>query len=93
MLVLSRWLDRLPCLSLPEGLVRSYVFRDSGRDDRFSTVEAAISCLQLAGESSAAHILQHYFLVFHQHYLATRGCYSPQESESHRVLAECAVGM
>ncbi|MFV8781401.1 tRNA-uridine aminocarboxypropyltransferase [Microbulbifer sp. SA54] len=86
MVGLSRWLDATPCLSLPETLVRSYAVRDSGKSDRFSTAEAAISCLLLAGEESPAAILQHYFSIFNQHYLATRGGHSPDPGESHRVL-------
>ncbi|WP_226663485.1 tRNA-uridine aminocarboxypropyltransferase [Microbulbifer aggregans] len=86
MVGLSRWLDATPCLSLPETLVRSYAVRDSGKSDRFSTAEAAISCLLLAGEERPASILQHYFSVFNLHYLATRGGCVPEVSESHQVL-------
>lgn len=86
MIGLSRWLDRVPCLSLPETLVRSYSVRDSGRSHRFSTAEAAISCLLLAGEEDSAGVLQHYFSLFNQHYLATRGCYLPERGESHAAL-------
>ncbi|WP_460803599.1 tRNA-uridine aminocarboxypropyltransferase [Microbulbifer agarilyticus] len=86
MIGLSRWLDDVPCLSLPETLVRSYSVRDSGRSHRFSTAEAAISCLLLAGEEQPALTLQHYFRVFNQHYLATRGCCLPEIGESHQFL-------
>ncbi|WP_066962236.1 tRNA-uridine aminocarboxypropyltransferase [Microbulbifer sp. Q7] len=87
MIGLSRWLDKVPCLSLPETLVRSYSVRDSGRSHRFSTAEAAISCLLLGGEAEPADTLRHYFSVFNQHYLATRGCYLPEPGESHEALA------
>ena len=90
MVGLSRWLDGVPCLSLPETLVRSYAVRDSGKSDRFSTAEAAISCLLLAGEEKPARVLQHYFTVFNQHYLATRGCCEPVHSKSHAFLASLA---
>ncbi|WGL18540.1 DTW domain-containing protein [Microbulbifer bruguierae] len=86
MVGLSRWLDGVPCLSLPETLVRSYTVRDSGKSDRFSTIEAAISCLLLAGEAEPAQTLQHYFSVFNQHYLATRGVCTPEPGESHDFL-------
>ena len=86
MVALSKWLDDIPCLRLPETLVRSYLVRDSGRPDRFSTAEAAISCLTLAGEEQAAKVMTHYYNVFNQHYLATRGCYQPQPGESHVFL-------
>lgn len=86
MIGLSRWLDRVPCLSLPEILVRSYSVRDSGKSHRFSTAEAAISCLLLAQETQPAETLRHYFSVFNQHYLATRGCGDIEEGESHSYL-------
>ncbi|MBB5210955.1 tRNA-uridine aminocarboxypropyltransferase [Microbulbifer hydrolyticus] len=86
MIGLSRWLDRVPCLSLPENLVRSYSVRDSGRSHRFSTAEAAISCLLLAQEVQPADTLRHYFSVFNQHYLATRGVCDVEEGESHEYL-------
>ncbi|MCQ3828516.1 tRNA-uridine aminocarboxypropyltransferase [Microbulbifer elongatus] len=86
MIGLSRWLDPVPCLSLPESLVRSYAVRDSGRDHRFSTAEAAISCLLLMQQERAASALQNYFRVFNQHYLATRGCYQPARGECHAQL-------
>ena len=90
MIGLSRWLDGVPCLSLPESLVRSYAVRDSGRDHRFSTAEAAISCLLLAEEPTCARTLQHYFSMFNQHYLATRACHQPERSESHEALEALA---
>jgi len=86
MVGLSRWLDGIPCLSLPETLVRSYAVRDSGKSDRFSTAEAAISCLLLAGQEQHAETLRHYFSVFNQHYLATRGGIAPEPGESHGFL-------
>lgn len=90
MVGLSRWLDATPCLSLPDTLVRSYAVRDSGKSDRFSTAEAAIGSLLLAGQEQPAEVLQHYFSIFNQHYLATRGCCEPELSESHRALQSLA---
>ncbi|WP_160152540.1 tRNA-uridine aminocarboxypropyltransferase [Microbulbifer sp. ALW1] len=86
MVGLSRWLDGTPCLSLPKTLVKSYAVRDSGRSDRFSTAEAAISCLVLAGEEKPADMLRHYFNIFNQHYLATRGLRTSEPGESHNAL-------
>ncbi|WP_346837418.1 DTW domain-containing protein [Microbulbifer sp. SAOS-129_SWC] len=86
MVGLSRWLDGLPCLSLPDTLVKSYAVRDSGKSDRFSTAEAAISCLMLAGEDASAETLRHYFSVFNAHYLATRKLRAPDVSESYAAL-------
>ncbi|WNO08774.1 tRNA-uridine aminocarboxypropyltransferase [Teredinibacter sp. KSP-S5-2] len=88
MIMLSRWLDNATCLSLPDTLVKSYSVRDSGKSDRFSTAEAAVSCLTLSGEIQAAEVLRHYFNVFNLHYLATRGCYQPVLTESHQALQQ-----
>lgn len=80
---LSRWLDQYASLTLPEGLVKSYSVRKSDRDERMSTAEAASLCLALAGETDNTQLLTDYFDVFNQHYLATRGCYPPVESDAH----------
>lgn len=83
---LSRWLDAVPSLSLPETLMRSYAVRKSHQDNYLSTVEAAGLCLQLAGELSQSELLLDYFALFNQHYLATRGCYRPQISDVHQRM-------
>lgn len=81
---LSRWLDAVPSLTLPERLVRSYGVRKSDRDERLCTAEAASLCLELAGEADNTQLLRDYFDVFNQHYLATRGCYPPAlDSDAH----------
>lgn len=92
MVALSQWLDGVPCLKLPEDLVKSYQVRDSGKPERFSTAEAAISCLRLTGEVQSANVLMHYFNIFNQHYLATRGCYPPVHGDSHCYLEDLAAG-
>lgn len=84
---LSRWLDDLPVLSLPETLVRSYAVRKSHQDNYLSTIEAAGLCLQMANEIPKSETLLDYFALFNQHYLATRGCYPPEIGEVHRRLA------
>ncbi|MDO6422332.1 tRNA-uridine aminocarboxypropyltransferase [Saccharophagus degradans] len=85
---LSRWLDKHASLTLPEGLVKSYSVRKSDRAERLSTAEAAGLCLALANEQHNADLLTNYFDVFNQHYLATRGCYAPAQSEAHIRLSE-----
>ena len=84
---LSRWLDKLPVLCLPETLLRGYAVRKSHQDNYLSTVEAAALCLQVAGESRQSEILLDYFALFNLHYLATRGCYTPAVGEVHQRLA------
>lgn len=84
---LSRWLEQVPCIVLPEGSLRGYAVRKSHQDDYFSTAEAAALCLQMVGESTNSQILLDYFQLFNEHYLATRGCYPPVIGELHQRLA------
>lgn len=89
---LSRWLDEVPVVSLPETLVRSYAVRKSHQETYLSTVEAAGLCLQMAGELEESCTLLDYFALFNQHYLATRGCYPPRMGEVHRRLDNLLQG-
>ncbi|HSX49794.1 MAG TPA: DTW domain-containing protein [Cellvibrio sp.] len=84
---LSRWLDEIPCVVLPEMLMRGYAVRKSHQEDYLSTAEAAALCLEVAGESRTAFVLQDYFQLFNQHYLATRGVYTPVIGELHKRMA------
>lgn len=84
---LSRWLDEIPCVVLPEMLMRGYAVRKSHQEDYLSTAEAAALCLEMAGESRTALVLQDYFQLFNQHYLATRGVYTPVIGELHKRMA------
>lgn len=83
---LSRWLDALPCLSLPEKILRRYAVRKSHQEHYLSTVEAAGLCLQMAGEQIQSEVMFDYFSLFNLHYLATRGCYVPLQGELHERL-------
>ncbi len=84
---LSRWLEDVPCVTLPEGVLRGYAVRKSHQDDYFSTAEAAALCLQMAGEQANSNALLDYFQLFNEHYLATRGCYPPVIGELHQALS------
>jgi DTW domain-containing protein len=84
---LSRWLELVPCVSLPEGALRGYAVRKSHQADYFSTAEAAALCLQMAGEQQNSDVLLDYFQLFNEHYLATRGCYPPVVGEVHQKLS------
>ncbi|MFO1388186.1 tRNA-uridine aminocarboxypropyltransferase [Cellvibrio sp.] len=84
---LSRWLENIPCVSLPQGALRGYAVRKSHQDDYLSTAEAAALCLQLAGELKNSEILLDYFQLFNEHYLATRGSHPPVMTELHERLA------
>jgi DTW domain-containing protein len=84
---LSRWLDNIPCVSLPDVATKSYAVRKSHLDNYLSTAEAAALCLDLVDENLPADLLRDYFNLFNQHYLATRGGYTPETAEVHQRLS------
>jgi DTW domain-containing protein YfiP len=84
---LSRWLDAIPCVVLPEALMRGYAVRKSHQEHYLSTAEAAGLCLQMAGELTAADVVFNYFHVFNLHYLATRNAVPPVIGDLHQRLA------
>jgi len=88
---LSKWLENIPCVSLPEGVLRGYAVRKSHQDDYFSTAEAAALCLQMAGEQKNSDVLLDYFQLFNEHYLATRGCHPPVIGELHQRLTNANI--
>ncbi|WP_062066261.1 tRNA-uridine aminocarboxypropyltransferase [Cellvibrio sp. OA-2007] len=83
---LSRWLENIPCVILPEALVRGYAVRKSHQEHYLSTAEAASLCLEMAGEPRIANALQDYFQLFNVHYLATRGAVAPVVGELHKRM-------
>ena len=83
---LSRWLDAVPCVVLPEALMRGYAVRKSHQEHYLSTAEAAGLCLQMAGEMTAADVLFNYFQLFNLHYLATRNALPPVIGDLHQRL-------
>ena len=68
----SPTLDRFPVLSLRPEQVSRYVLRRSRRDDHFCTSEVAALCLELAGETRAAMLLEAWLDVFTHHYVQAR---------------------
>lgn len=68
----SPYLNALPVLSLNPEQVSRYQLRRSRRDDHFCTSEVASLCLDLAGETQAAHSLQAYLDVYTHHYLQAK---------------------
>lgn len=88
---LSRWLDNIPCVSLPDGLARGYTVRKSHQDDYLSTAEAAALCLGMANEKQNSEVLFSYFQLFNEHYLATRACCPPVIGELHRQLVNTTL--
>lgn len=83
---LSRWLEAIPCVVLPEASIRGYAVRKSHQEHYLSTAEAASLCLEMAGERRVANALQEYFQLFNVHYLATRGASAPVIGELHERM-------
>lgn len=83
---LSRWMDGVPCIQLPDSLIRGYAVRKSHQEHYLSTAEAAALCLQMVGEQGVANALNDYFQLFNVHYLATRASQPPEIGELHRRL-------
>ena len=83
---LSRWLEHVACVVLPESLVRGYAVRKSHQEHYLSTAEAAGLCLEMAGETKVANAIQDYFQLFNVHYLATRGAFPPVVGELHERM-------
>ncbi|WP_331344398.1 tRNA-uridine aminocarboxypropyltransferase [Cellvibrio sp. UBA7661] len=83
---LSRWLEGIPCIVLPEALMRSYAVRKSHQEHYLSTAEAAGLCLQMAGENLASDVLLDYFQLFNLHYLSTRSAVPPVIGALHQRL-------
>lgn len=83
----SPYLNDLPILTLsPEGLSQ-YQLRRGSQSHHLCTVEVAVEVLKLAGEAVNARLLQDYFHVFSQHYLAARSGHGiKKESEQMRRL-------
>ena len=85
----SPWLDGLPVLSLQTEQLSRYRLRRSTREEHLCTVEVATACLGLAGEDATANLLNDYFDVFTDAYLASRGNWGVTASLPSRLrLAE-----
>jgi len=74
----SPYLDKLPVLSLHPEQISNYKLRRSRRDDHFCTSEVASLCLDLAGETHAAHTLQAWLAVYTHHYLQSKHQLPPE---------------
>jgi DTW domain-containing protein YfiP len=85
----SPYLDGLPVLGLQSAQISRYRLRRSKRDDHFCTAEVAALCLELAGETRTAAVLDAYFDVFSQHYLQARRLVplAPQDDVHQRLQA------
>jgi DTW domain-containing protein YfiP len=86
----SPHLDPLPVLSLQPQQLSRYRLRRSTRDEHLCTSEVAALCLELAGETHAAQLLDAYLAVFTSHYLAARQSVAP-DLEDAEHLRLCAL--
>jgi DTW domain-containing protein YfiP len=89
----SPYLNHLPVLSLHPDQLSRYKLRRSRRDDHFCTSEVAALCLDLAGETHAAQMLEAYLDVFTHHYLqAKRQLPADMDDAAHQRLSGLATG-
>ena len=68
----SPYLNHLPVLSLAPAQLSRYRLRRSRCDEHLCTSEVAAICLDLAGDTLAAHALEAYLDVFAEHYLCAK---------------------
>ena len=88
----SPYLNALPVLSLNPEQVSNYQLRRSRNDDHFCTSEVASMCLDLVGETHAAHTLQVYLDVYTHHYLQAKNQLPPDlQSPAHLALSGLAM--
>lgn len=84
----SSWLDGLPNLELNFQNQSEYGVRHAPKSGQLSTAEASAQALHMCGETLGAQLLSDYFLVFAEHYLATRKNVLPSIGEHHLRLQE-----
>lgn len=89
----SPYLDLLPVLSLQPDQLSRYLLRRSTRGDHFCTSEVAGLCMELAGETRAAQVLQAYLDVFTHHYLQAKHQLPPRrDGDEHSRLRQALQG-
>jgi DTW domain-containing protein YfiP len=87
----SPYLDLLPVLSLPPDKPSHYPLRRSRNSGHYCTSEVGAMCLALAGEWSAAQMLDAYLDVFTHHYLKAKNQQPPDwQSAAHLKLLALA---
>ena len=82
----SAWLKPYACLQLDTLKSGEYQVRKAHSENQLSTAEAASQAILELGDEPNARLLQAYFSVFNEHYLATRGNRAPVIGEYHHVL-------
>lgn len=83
----SAWLAGLPVLTFATCQEGRYAVRQKIREGQLATAEAAAELLRLCGEEANGEVLEDYFLVFNEHYLATRSGRPVEPLPAHLRLA------
>ncbi|MDT7524054.1 tRNA-uridine aminocarboxypropyltransferase [Rhodoferax sp. TBRC 17198] len=87
----SPYLDRFPVLSLQPEQISRYKLRRSRREDHFCTSEVGALCLELAGETRAALVLEAWLEVYTHHYLQAKHQLPPHlDTPAHLALQHLA---
>ncbi len=86
----SPYLDHLPVLPVRSSRKTLYRLRKPASEAHLCTAEVGIALLEMAGETRAAQVLQHYFQVFNEGYAAARKQTPASWSESMQWLSEQA---
>ena len=85
----SPYLNHLPIISMSPEHSSEYTLRRKSQEHHLCTVEIASELLNIAGEFENSSILNDYFQVFSQHYLAAKSNHAiKSESKEMRRLAE-----
>ncbi|RZL39528.1 MAG: DTW domain-containing protein [Pedobacter sp.] len=77
----SKYLEKLPLLSLNTERESEYVLRSPSDKNHICTVEVAIELLKIVGDEQASKELNDYFKLFLKYYLAGRNNHLPLEDE------------
>jgi DTW domain-containing protein YfiP len=87
----SPWLDRFPVLGLASGAPSRYALRSAPQREHLCTAEVAALCLDLAGDTRAARLLDAWLDVFNERYLRSRQSLPPElDDDAHRRLRALA---
>ena len=78
----SSYLHTLPVLSITPTAPSRYQLRRAQKDNHLCTAEVGAQCLSWLGEDYAAGLVNDYFDVFNQHYLAARRSLDCEESDA-----------
>jgi len=85
----SPFIDRFPVLNLDPAQLSRYRLRSAWHEHHHCTAEIAALCLEMAGDTHAARVLQAWLDVFSERYVCAKQSVAPNESDpAHRRLAD-----